>query len=307
MSSNNSKTKLTILILSSNIDIVWRPKWLPEEFEIFETSNSIVAIKKGFKDILLPDIKTNFKNIDFSTVKYFKGRGVYFSYKPSNSPRRFVIKRYMRGGLIRFLMKDMFLDGSRPFQELYISNLAREKGINTPEIVAILVEHRIFFRFTSIMEEISPLEDLYNYLKTNTAKKFLLKKLALELRHLHSLGIYHPDLNLKNILVSDSGVPEARSIFFIDFDKATIWTELSEKQKLTNVKRLNRSVEKLSYGASEGDPVTDKEKLEFLARFLNDKAKVKKWANYCKKGLWLHKFFWAITRIKNGKNTYYRK
>jgi tRNA A-37 threonylcarbamoyl transferase component Bud32 len=71
----------------------------------------------------------------------------------------------------------------------------------------------------------------------------LARCVADQIRHMHDCGLYHADLNLKNILVSRTDV---RQLFIIDWDKSTHRQGalgLDDRQR--NVVRFCRSAEKL--------------------------------------------------------------
>jgi serine/threonine protein kinase len=61
---------------------------------------------------------------------------------------------------------------------------------------------------------------------------------------MHSKGIYHSDLHLKNILISYKDSTSAKKIYIIDFDKAILKATLSPREKINNLLRFNRSLEK---------------------------------------------------------------
>jgi len=60
---------------------------------------------------------------------------------------------------------------------------------------------------------------------------------------MHSAGIYHSDLHLKNVLIRkcDDDIPE---VYIIDFDKAVFKDTLTSRDKIKNLFRFDRSIEK---------------------------------------------------------------
>jgi serine/threonine protein kinase len=67
---------------------------------------------------------------------------------------------------------------------------------------------------------------------------------ASSLRSLHRQGVYHSDLNLKNILVRAE--PAGVKGYIIDFDKAVLFVgELPDPLAKRNLRRLLRSLSKL--------------------------------------------------------------
>ncbi|HKX51242.1 MAG TPA: lipopolysaccharide kinase InaA family protein, partial [Candidatus Binatia bacterium] len=72
----------------------------------------------------------------------------------------------------------------------------------------------------------------------------VLRAVASSLRSMHREGIYHSDLNLKNILVKQE--PAAVKAYIIDFDKAVLFVGgLPDPLAKKNLRRLLRSVSKL--------------------------------------------------------------
>jgi tRNA A-37 threonylcarbamoyl transferase component Bud32 len=80
---------------------------------------------------------------------------------------------------------------------------------------------------------------------------------------MHSEGIYHSDLHIKNILIKqkDSAKPQ---IYIIDFDKTDIKDTLTPKQKAKNLLRFNRSIEKYRL---KGGTITRTDQLRFLKEY----------------------------------------
>jgi RIO-like serine/threonine protein kinase len=82
--------------------------------------------------------------------------------------------------------------------------------------------------------------DLLEFIKVSARKQRLraICNLARFLWSLENLGIYHPDLHLRNVLVKDDG-----RLIFLDFDKARR-KDISRRDIESMVWRLNRFAEK---------------------------------------------------------------
>ncbi len=61
---------------------------------------------------------------------------------------------------------------------------------------------------------------------------------------MHAAGIYHADLHLKNILLSES--TEGSKLYLLDLDAARILNPLSDYRKCMNLLRLYRSAQKVN-------------------------------------------------------------
>ena len=162
-----------------------------------------------------------------------------------------LIRAYHHGGLLRWITgKTFFSWPPRPFRELAITEELRRRGVPTIEVYAAGVEITFgsFYRGWLITRELKGSYDLWTALQNGFVRKWtaekVLRAVASSLKSLHCQGVYHSDLNLKNILVRAE--PGGVKSYVIDFDKAILFLgrlpgRLAEK----NLRRLLRSVGKL--------------------------------------------------------------
>ena len=161
-----------------------------------------------------------------------------------------LVRSCRHGGLLRHVTRDWFVSRPpRPFVELAVTALARERGLPAPEILAALVARGIgpWYRGWLVTREIKGSRNLWEALLEGVdggGKRALLRQVGYSLRLMHASGIDHADLNLRNILVLDGTLgPE---IFIIDFDKARLFEgAVPAARARRNLRRLRRSVDKL--------------------------------------------------------------
>jgi hypothetical protein len=138
-----------------------------------------------------------------------------------------LIRAYRHGGVFRWITgKKFFSWPPRPFRELAITEELRRRGVPTVEVYGAGVESIIgpFYRGWLITRELKDSYDLWTAL--------------------HREGVYHSDLNLKNILVKAE--PAGVKGYIIDFDKAVLFVGgLPDPLAKKNLRRLLRSVSKL--------------------------------------------------------------
>jgi tRNA A-37 threonylcarbamoyl transferase component Bud32 len=158
---------------------------------------------------------------------------------------RYVIRHYARGG---------FLLGSRPFREMEVTAEIRKRRIPTAQVLAAIRRSVAgpFYEGELITEEIAGARDLASFFLNLHSP---LSEAEVRLRHevtrvaghtvrlMHDQGVFHGDLNLKNLLfrVEDQTTPE---IHIIDFDRSRIGRSLSTRDRMKNLLRLHRSAEK---------------------------------------------------------------
>ena len=183
-----------------------------------------------------------------STV--FAGRARLRGVQLQNGDRA-LIRPYRHGGLFRHLLRGVFFTWPpRPFRELVITEEVRRRGIPTVEVLGACVK-RIggpFYRGWLVTRQLDGGEDLWTAMRDGlvrqTGAEKVLDAVAVSLRALHREGIYHRDLNLKNILVRRES--DAVRAYIIDFDRAALFLgEVPPIMVRRNFDRLLRSAVKL--------------------------------------------------------------
>jgi 3-deoxy-D-manno-octulosonic acid kinase len=162
-----------------------------------------------------------------------------------------LIRAYRHGGLLRPFTRDWFFTWPpRPFRELSITEELRRRGVRTVEVYGACVSpvYGPLYRGWLITKKLRDAQDLWAAVQSPFVQKVgltsTLKAVAMTLRALHREGVYHADLNLKNILVRPEGDGVAAHV--IDFDRARLFLgHLPAGFANENLHRLLRSVRKL--------------------------------------------------------------
>lgn len=259
-------------------------------FERIERGPATVLVRPEWKAPLLEDLLSGFAGVPASERReYAHGRTPHFSYLPKGAPARVFVRRASRGGLIGALMGGLYVGAGRPLRELRAAESARAAGVNVPEPLAIATTRTFgpFYRLTILSREVEGAQDLLSLSgRLDPAKKReLLARVADAMRRLHEAGVYHADLTMKNILVTESAV------YIIDLDKARLPGTRTGRLDVENLARLNRSVEKL---LGERGWISRTDKIRFLRRYLGGRERVRELADRCAQGLWAHRLWWAV-------------
>jgi serine/threonine protein kinase len=276
---------------------------VPPGYTIINDNASTVAVKKEYESPLMrlgiSQPEHLFKN-NISVPGTSKGRGPVLSVPIEEMPgTRIMIRKYLRGGLVRFVNNDTFLGNQRPFNELYIGAEAYARDIPTAETLAAVSIKKTgpFYNGYLITKELTSCSDLPQYLKELSKcsnidflekKEQVLVKTAEAIRHMHNKGFLHADLNMKNILIN-SLTPE--NIFIIDWDKSVFKNSLSESEKSSNIIRFCRSMEKLK---QKEVPVTEKDQKLFLTSYWKNPKKASVDLEKLKQTVLRRKLIWKI-------------
>ncbi|MBP7654292.1 hypothetical protein KA977_12775, partial [Candidatus Dependentiae bacterium] len=151
------------------------------------------------------------------------GRAGIIEIKIKNN--EFVIRQYSRGGAVSGILKNKYLSESRFIQEFYLLKILEEKKFKTV-IPSFLIYYKCFPFFYSgylATYKLSGYINFYDYIinnKTDFLKKRidLFFKILVKISELNYMGIYHTDIQLKNIMISN----DFNDIAIIDFDKGKI-------------------------------------------------------------------------------------
>jgi 3-deoxy-D-manno-octulosonic acid kinase len=170
------------------------------------------------------------------------------------------LRRYLRGGLVRFFVRDLFLlRPPRPLRELVATEKARAAGCHVPMVHAVGVEERgPFYRGWIVTSAIDGARDFIDvYAETGEAGRMaLLAAAGRAIRELHDAGVFHRDLTGNNLLVASDG-----SVAIIDFDRAIVSAPGPGRLARQGCDRFWRSMTKLS--AMRGVAFDDSERRWF--------------------------------------------
>jgi 3-deoxy-D-manno-octulosonic acid kinase len=158
-------------------------------------------------------------------------------------------RRGRRGGLIASILSDVYLGMSpRPLTELTVTIEARRRGIPVAEPMGAMVEwigpalYRGFFLTRAVRGM-----TLWEFVKTDddpTVREHVLEQARAAIDTMHDKGLFHADLNLHNLLVTQ--VRESFTVVILDLDKARLVdAPLSPAMRRANAARLLRSARKL--------------------------------------------------------------
>jgi hypothetical protein len=225
-------------------DRIWGD--LPEGFEKFAARAHLAAVRAdAAADSNIKDLLNGRSNGDEESR--FHGRAKLSVLRMENGAGA-LVRRYRHGGALRYLTGDIFATWPpRPFKELAITEEARRRGVPTVEILAAGID-RVWgplYRGWLVTRELEGARDLWTVLQAGScAKAALLRQVARAIHRMHRQGIYHGDLNLKNILLRREG--DALKIYIIDFDKAGFFPGgVPAAKARRNLARLRRSIAKL--------------------------------------------------------------
>jgi tRNA A-37 threonylcarbamoyl transferase component Bud32 len=208
---------------------------------------------------------------------YLKGRMPHPSI-PIRDGERMVLRQYSHGGFLRTFTGSLYLFGSRSFQELALIEKIRSCRIPTLQPIAA-VHQSIFWPFYHaylLSLEIPHSKDLIQYFREIGShpsrenlilKRKTIRSIGLLLKAFHQSGFFHADLQLKNILVAGD------QLFLIDFDRSYQKTMLSIRERMKNLLRLNRSVEKWK---RVGLPITRTDRWRFFLAYVGEDEPIQK-------------------------------
>lgn len=159
-----------------------------------------------------------------------------------------VLRKYLRGGWVAKISRQSYfftaVSRSRPIKEFLLLAGLYDMGLPVPRPVSALCEYHGIFSTGSIMTACIPrVRTLAELLPANnTSDENLINiwpRVGKCIREFHNAGVWHADLNARNILIDDQS-----RVFLIDFDQAR-FTPGKIVNGEGNLSRLKRSLEKL--------------------------------------------------------------
>lgn len=166
-----------------------------------------------------------------------------------------VVRHSWHGGLLAPLTRDLFVPPTRAPHELALSARLRAAGVRTPEVVAYAVYPATLglVRADVVTRLVPESQDLAALLRTlplvRDPRGPWVRATAALLHALANAGVRHPDLNLKNVLVTPAPRADdatALDAWVLDLDVARAARSPSDGRRHAigeaNLQRLERSI-----------------------------------------------------------------
>jgi hypothetical protein len=250
---------------------MFRPISAPPTYTLIRKKGLSLLLKEEYAEILLLQVIEDFEKYLTRHARpslRLTGRTPHLSVSIKDE-QRIVIRRYSHGGLLRAFTGDFYLFGSRAFQELALTEEIRASGISTVQPVGGVHQSvfPFFYRAYFLSLEIPQAKDLTGRLleigprpspENLIEKREMIRRVGRLVRQFHQAGFFHGDLQLKNILVA-GGHP-----YLIDFDRSYRKKTLTLRDRIGNLLRLDRSVEKWK---RRGLPVTKTDRWRFFLAY----------------------------------------
>jgi 3-deoxy-D-manno-octulosonic acid kinase len=195
-------------------------------------------------------------NVDYFSVDFWKsqqalmgeavGRGSAWFINASFGS--LVLRRYLRGGWAAKISRQSYfftaVSRSRPFREYHLMARLFELGLPVPRPVAALCEfHGVISTGAILTVRIPSAQTLADVLpgsnETLKLDDHFWRSVGKCIRRFHDAGVWHADLNARNILLDAE-----LKVYLIDFDRAR-FTPGKPVQGQRNLDRLKRSLVKL--------------------------------------------------------------
>lgn len=164
------------------------------------------------------------------------------AFPDSLADQEWVLRHYWRGGLMEKFSRDAYfytgLNSTRAVAELQLLEVLFQEGFAVPRPIAANIERfGLWCRGDIIIERIEGACDLVAQLSHTPMTAALWSELGKTIAIFHQRGVYHADLNAKNILIADD------KFYLIDFDRGELRPQSARWQQ-ANIARLLRSFKK---------------------------------------------------------------
>jgi len=168
------------------------------------------------------------------------GRGTTYFFQ--HNKNEYVLRHYLRGGLIGKVLSDQYLytglGQSRAWQEFKLLQHMQSLNLACPApIAAMLSKNGLYYQGDIILSKIPHAQDIHHILLERSLTKDVWEKVGQTIAEFHNVQIYHHDLNIHNIMLDDQ-----QRVWLIDFDKCGI--RQGNRWKESNMSRLKRSFDK---------------------------------------------------------------
>lgn len=160
-----------------------------------------------------------------------------------NIPRQFVLRHYIRGGLIGKFVKDKYIwggaDNSRPFREWRMLAKMADSGLRVPRPAAARYT-RVgpFYTADLITVRVPQVHALSTWIHEQAGGASFWQDLGAAIFEFHANGVFHADMNAYNLQIDSAG-----KLWMLDFDRGKLLPAGAWQQQ--TLARLHRSLQKI--------------------------------------------------------------
>ena len=160
-----------------------------------------------------------------------------------NIPRQFVLRHFMRGGLIGKLVRDRYVwtgeDNTRSFVEWRLLAKLADNNLRVPRPAAARYRrHGLTYTADIITVRIPAVTPLSEYITARSRDENFWRSTGAAIREFHACGVYHADMNAYNVQIDTDEL-----VWMLDFDKGALKAPGPWQQE--TLSRLHRSLQKI--------------------------------------------------------------
>jgi hypothetical protein len=197
----------------------------------------------------------------------FHGRGEAYGVALGGVPA--VVRHARRGGVVARLSEDWFFGPPRFLREILVARALAEAGVATPEVLAGVAYAAGLGNRADVATARAEGRDLAAVLfgdapPTGPGRATLLAAVGRLVRRLHDAGYVHPDLQLRNLLVT-VGEPAGPAVMLLDVDTCRRFARTRDAKRRANLARFYRSWEK--WNRRRGPRLTAEDRAAFEAGY----------------------------------------
>jgi len=161
-----------------------------------------------------------------------------------NVPRQFVLRHYLRGGMVGRWVRDRYVftgaDRTRSFMEWRLLQKLSIRQMRVPQPVAArYCRHGMLYTADIVTVRLRTVVSLSEHIAGDGPGVAFWHDLGTAIREFHAAGVYHADMNAYNLQIDKDG-----RLWMLDFDKGALRPPGQWQQR--SLQRLQRSLLKIS-------------------------------------------------------------
>ena len=161
-----------------------------------------------------------------------------------NVPRQFVLRHFLRGGLVGRVNRDHYLftgqNRTRPFLEWRMLAKMVDNGLRVPRPAAArYCRWGLWYTADIITVRIPNIQPLCEAIAARPQPEEFWNALGRGVHEFHASGVYHADMNAYNLQIDHDG-----DLWMLDFDRGRLLPPGTWQQR--TLRRLHRSLDKVA-------------------------------------------------------------